>query len=65
MPLFLNVIKLLAKNLVHSEHMNALLLEHRLHSLIAPDLALVGRVLQIAGFDVFPYFLDDLGPRKL
>ena len=64
-PLFLNVIKLLAQDLVHCKHMNAILLEDRLHLVIATDLAFVGRVLQVSRFDILPYLLDYLGSREL
>jgi hypothetical protein len=63
--LFFNIIKLLPKDLVHSEHMHLLLLEHQLHLLVAPYLALIVWVLQVAGFNVLPYLLDGLGAREL
>ncbi len=63
--LFFNIIKLLPKDLVHSEHMHLLLLEYQLHLLVAPYLALIVWVLQVAGFNVLPYLLDGLGAREL
>ncbi len=63
--LFFNIIKLLPKDLVHSEHMHLLLLEHQLHLLVAPYLTLIVWVLQVASFNVLPYLLDGLGAREL
>lgn len=40
--------------LVHLEHVNFGLLEHSLHFRITKNLALVGRVLEVIGFDVLP-----------
>jgi hypothetical protein len=51
---FLNIIKLLPQDLVHGEHMDLILLEHQLHLLVAPNLAFVVRILQVARFDVLP-----------
>lgn len=45
--------------------MHFILLEDQLHLLVAPDLALVVRVLQVARLDVLPYLLDGLGAREL
>jgi hypothetical protein len=59
--LFFDVVELFAKDFVHREHMHLILLEHQLHLLVAPDLAFVVRVLQVAGFNILPYLLDSLG----
>jgi hypothetical protein len=58
-------IQILAQNLVHAEHVHAVLLEHGAHGVVAADLALVGRVLQVALFDVFPDLLDGLRAGEL
>ena len=59
--LVFDVVQLLPQDLVHGKHMHLILLEDQLHLLVAPDLALIVRVLQVAGFDVLPYLLDGLG----
>jgi hypothetical protein len=56
-------IQILIEDLVHGKHMDAILLENRAHRIVAPDLALVGRVLQVALLDVLPDLLDGLGAR--
>jgi hypothetical protein len=58
-------IQILTQNLVHAEHVHAVLLEDRAHCVVATDLALVGRVLQVALFDVFPDLLDGLRAGEL
>jgi hypothetical protein len=58
-------IQILIKNLVHRKHVHTILLENGSHRVVAPDLAFVGRVLQVALLDVFPDFLDGLGAREL
>jgi hypothetical protein len=63
--LFFNIIELLPKDLVHSEHMHLLLLEYQLHLLVAPYLALIVWVLEVACFDILPYLLDGLRAREL
>jgi len=45
--------------------MNLVLLEHQMHLLVTANLAFVGWVLQISGFDVLPYLFDDLGSGEL
>lgn len=52
---------MISKQLVHRKHMDLIHLEDKLHAVIAADLALVGWVLEVMCFDVFPYFLDGLG----
>jgi len=52
----------LIKDLVHGEHVNAVLLENSTHSVVATDLTLVVRVLKITLFDIFPNLLDSLRP---
>ncbi len=56
---------MIAEQLVHLEHVHSAPLEYRLHLIITANLSLVGRVLQLVGFDVFPKFLDDVRPREL
>jgi hypothetical protein len=58
-------IQILIQYLVHGKHVDAILLEDGAHGVVAANLALVGRVLQVALLDVFPYFLDGLGAREL
>ena len=43
--LFVNSIEILAEDLVHGEHMHAILFEHRSERFVAPDLTLVFRIL--------------------
>lgn len=45
--------------------MHAILLEHRAHRVVAAYLALVGGILQVARFDVFPDLLYGLRAREL
>jgi hypothetical protein len=59
--LVLNIVELLSQDLVHREHVHFVLLEYQLHLLVAADLAFIGGILQVSGFDVLPYFLDGLG----
>jgi hypothetical protein len=63
--LFLYFIELLAQDLVHGEHVYPVLLENCMHSLIASDLALVLRHLQVPLFDIFPDFFNDLWSWEL
>lgn len=53
-------VELAAEELVHREHVDGGLLEHRLHLVVAAYLSLVGGLLQVIRFDVLPQFLDDL-----
>ena len=53
-------IKVLVQDLVHGEHVYAVLLEHRTHRVVAANLSLVAGVLQVARFDVLPDLLDGL-----
>jgi hypothetical protein len=64
-PSFLNGIEVLVQHLVHGKHMNLILLEHFAHGIIADDVSLVARVLQIMFAYVLPDSLDTLWPRKL
>ncbi len=57
-----NGVKLVAEEFVHLEHVNSGLLENRLHLVIASDLAFIAGILQAMCLDVFPEFLDHLGP---
>ena len=63
--LLLDIVELLPQDLVHGEHVHLVLFEDQLHLLVAPDLAFVVRVLQVARLDVLPYLLDGLGTREL
>jgi hypothetical protein len=47
-------VELAAEEFVHGEHVDGALLEHRLELLVAADLALIGRLLQVVRFDVLP-----------
>lgn len=53
-------VELAAQEFVHGEHVYSSLLEYRLQFVIAAYLTLVGRLLQVIRFDVFPQLLDDL-----
>lgn len=61
----LNIIKLLTQQLIHGEHLDLLHLEYQLHLLIAHDLSLVGWVLEVVPFDVFPQLFNDLRTGEL
>ena len=63
--LFIDRIKLLSQNLVHSEHMHLIRLENGIHLLVAADLAFIFWDLEITLFDVFPDLFDDLWAREL
>jgi len=58
-------IEILVEDLVHGEHVYAVLLEDCAHSIVAPNLALVARVLEFARLDIFPYLLYRLRSREL
>ena len=47
-------IEVVAYELVHLEHVDLVHLEDGLHLLVAEDLSLVFRVLEVVPFDVFP-----------
>jgi hypothetical protein len=61
--LFFNIIELFAQDLVHGKHMHLVLLENRMHPLVAANLALIFRDLQVPLFDILPDLLDHLWPR--
>ena len=63
--LFLNLIELLAQDLVHCEHVHLVLFENCMHPLIASDLTFVFWDLQVPLFDILPDFLDHLWAREL
>lgn len=54
---------MLAKQLVHREHMHLILFEYKLHLVVADNLSFVIWILQVVCFDVLPYLLYDLWPR--
>ena len=58
----LNCVKVLVEDLVHREHVHAVLLEDGAHCVVAADLPFVGWILKVAFFHVFPDFLDGLRP---
>ena len=53
-------IQVCVEDLVHGEHVDAVLLEDGAHGIVAADLALVAGVLEVARFDVLPDLLDGL-----
>lgn len=57
---FFNRVQVCIEDFVHGEHVHTVLLEDGAHGIVAADLALVGRVLEVACFDVFPNLLDSL-----
>jgi hypothetical protein len=59
---FLYRVEVLVKNLVHREHMYAVLFEDGAHCVVAADLPFVGWVLEVAFFHIFPDFLYRLRP---
>jgi len=58
-------VEVLVEDLVHCEHVNAILLKNSAHSIIAADLAFVIRILEVSLFDVVPDLLDGLRARQL
>lgn len=62
---FVNGVEILIENLVHREHVNAVLFKDGTHSIVTSDLPLVCRILEITFFDVLPDFLDRLWTREL
>lgn len=62
---FLDRIEVLSKHLVHRKHMYLILLENRLHLVIAINLALVGWILQVSRLDMSPNLLNHLRSREL
>lgn len=58
-------VEVVADQLVHLEHVDLVLFEHSLHHVVAKNLALVIRVLEIVGLDMLPQLLDDLRAGKL
>jgi hypothetical protein len=61
----LDGVEVVSQELVHLEHVDPGLLEDRLHLVVAHDLALVGRVLQLVQLNVRPQLLDDLRSGQL
>lgn len=55
----------MVENFGHGKHVNAVLFEDCAHRLIAYDLAPVGRILEVMGVDILPYFLHGLWTREL
>lgn len=58
-------IKLVAKELVHLKHVNRTLLEYGLKLIVAEDLSLVARILELVRLDVLPELLDNLWAGEL
>jgi hypothetical protein len=58
-------VEVLIEDLVHSEHVDTVLLENSAHSIVAADLAFIVGILEISLFDVIPNLLDGLGARQL
>ena len=58
-------IQVRVEDLVHGEHVDAVLLEDGAHGIVAADLALVAGVLEVARFDVLPDLLDGLRSGEL
>ena len=61
---FFRRVKVVGKQLVHGEHVNFVLLEHRVHGIVASDLTLIVGVLQITLLDISPDLLYCLRARK-
>ena len=58
-------VQVLVKNLVHGEHVHPVLLKNCAHRIVTSNLPLVGRVLQVSLFNIFPDLLDGLWAREL
>jgi hypothetical protein len=48
---------------VHGEHMNSILFEDRLQTVITADDPPIARILKLVFFDICPYLLDHLWTR--
>lgn len=59
--LLVRAVQILADDLGHGEHVHPVLFEDSAHRIIAADLALVARVLEVVCPDIFPDFLHRLG----
>lgn len=61
--LFIWIIEVLIKKFGHGEHVDAIGLEDCPHLVVAYDVALVRRILQIVATNVLPDLLSSLGSR--
>lgn len=55
---------MLARQSGQLEHGDFVFAEHGLQLGVTQDIALVGRVLKIVGFDIHPHLFDHLGARQ-
>ena len=62
---FVRIVEVLVQDLVHSEHMDLVLLENSAHAIITTDHAFIVWILQILLADVLPDPFDSLRSRKL
>lgn len=60
---FFRGVEVVGKQLVHGEHVDFVLLEYRIHGIVASDLTLVVGVLQITLLDISPDLLYCLRTR--
>jgi hypothetical protein len=58
-------VNLHAQYFVHFEHIYLVAPKHTSQSIVAHDLALVGGVLEVIAFDVFPQMFHNLRPGEL
>ena len=63
--LFVRIVHVLVGDLGHLEHVDSVGLEDFLHGVVAEDVPLVSRVLQVVALDVSPELLGDLWSRHL
>jgi hypothetical protein len=63
--LFIDGVELWVEDLVHGKHMDLVGLEDSPESVVTENLPLVGWVLEVVRFDIFPYFLHGLGTGEL
>ena len=60
---FFRGVEVVGKQLVHGEHVDFVLLEYRIHGIVASDLTLVAGILQVTLLDISPDLLYCLWTR--
>lgn len=63
--LLILAVEVLAEELGHCEHVDAVLLEDGAHEVVAENMPLIRGVLELMFSDVLPYLFDGLRPREL
>lgn len=63
--LLVSGVEILVENFGHGEHMYAVLLENRTHSIVTSNVTAITRILQVIGVDILPKTFDCLRTREL